>query len=485
MKKPEILVVDDEVEVGNFFEYYLREERGYPVTIANSGNEARFHIKNNLFNLALVDLKLPDTNGLALLKEIKDKNPSCEVVIMTGYSTVRSAVEAMKMGALDYIDKPFNDLDELDRIMDRAVKFVLNKQSYIDNEVEKLASEFGIIMAKKSPLKNLLMLCKKVATRKISVLIEGETGTGKELVARFIHSNSLRVDHSFTGVNCGALTETLLESELFGHEKGAFTGAQGLRRGIFELAHKGTLFLDEVGEATPAIQVKLLRVLETGEFFRVGGEKPIKTDVRVIAATNINLREAVKDKLFREDLLYRLDVVRINIPPLRERPMDIRPLVEYFIEKNLPKEEINPNVSFSPEAIELLEKYPWPGNVRELSNAIARSMALRTGNVLGPDCLPEHIKNLPQNYKKESGYQVSCNLNEALEKCSDIIYEAIINEQDIDLKNVSERLKNKNNNIVKRVIEKYLETTGNNKKEAAKLLHVTPRVLRYLQNEKN
>lgn len=315
MKKPAILIIDDEVEVGTFLEYYFRVERGYPVDVANSGGEAKVLLKEKKFDLAMVDLKLPDTDGITLLKMIKEINPVCEVIIMTGYSTVRTAVEAMKLCALDYIDKPFKDLDELDKIIDYAVNRILNKKNIAGEEIEDFSSKYGIITSEDSPFKDLLLLCKKVAPRKLSILIEGETGTGKEVVARFIHANSTRADFPFFGINCGALTETLLESELFGHEKGAFTGSQGLRHGIFELADKGTLFLDEIGEATPSIQVKLLRVLEIGEFFRVGSETAIKSDVRVIAATNKNLHEAVGHKLFRQDLLYRLDCVCINIPP--------------------------------------------------------------------------------------------------------------------------------------------------------------------------
>jgi two-component system NtrC family response regulator len=323
VKKPEILVIDDEAEVGTFFEFYFREEKGYPVDVANSGVAARTLLCEKSYDLAMVDLKLPDTDGITLLKEIKESSPGCEVIIMTGYSTIKSAVEAMKLGAFDYIDKPFDELEELDNLLDLALQSINNKQRFIRDELQKLASEFSIIMADDSPLKELLLLSKKVATRKISVLIEGETGTGKDLLARFIHANSPRFGNPFICVNCGALTESLLESELFGHEKGAFTGSQGVRHGIFELANKGTLFLDEIGEASPSIQVKLLRVLESGEFYRVGGERPLKTDVRVLAATNKSLRDAARDKLFREDLLYRLDVVSLQIPPLRERPMDI------------------------------------------------------------------------------------------------------------------------------------------------------------------
>lgn len=484
MRKPAFLVIDDEVEVGTFFEYYLKEERGYPVDVANSGREARSLFRDKKFDIALVDLKLPDADGITLLKEIKEVNPGCEVIIMTGYSTVKTAVEAMKLGALDYIDKPFDELDELDNIVDHAERLVLNKKRFADEEVEKLASEYGIVTSKDSPFKNLILLCKKVATRKISILIEGETGTGKEVLARFIHANSARADFPFIGINCGALSESLLESELFGHEKGAFTGAQGLRHGIFELAHKGTLFLDEVGEATPAIQVKLLRVLESGEFFRVGAEKPIKSDVRIIAATNKNLYEAARNKLFREDLLYRLDVVCINIPPLRERRMDILPLVNYFIEKYRPAEDMREKAGFSPEAGELLRNYNWPGNVRELSNVVARAMVIREGGTMGIDCLPKSISSYRGCKVLEQDDILRRDLKETVRELSKMLSRAVSDNESIDIKEVSGLLKSEADSIIKDIIEKTLEKTGNNRLEAARRLNVSPRVLRYLLNEK-
>lgn len=485
MRKPAILVVDDEVEVGTFFEYYLREEKGYPVDVANSGREARTLFQRKKYDLALVDLKLPDTDGITLLKEIKEINPGCEIIIMTGYSTVKTAVEAMKLGALDYIDKPFEELDELDNIINQAVHLILNRSRFDAGGIEKIASDFGIVTAMDSPFKKLLLLCKKVATRKISILIEGETGTGKEVLARFIHANSLRADFPFISINCGALPETLLESELFGHEKGAFTGAQGLRHGIFELADRGTLFLDEVAEATAAIQVKLLRVLENGEFFRVGAEKPIKSDVRIIAATNKNLQEAARNNLFREDLLYRLDVVRINIPPLRKRRMDILPLVDYFIEKNRPVEDLPGKVVFSPEAREMLQNYDWPGNVRELANAVARAMVIRESSIMGAECLPRNItfycnERLPGQSESFARRDLKGTIREMAER----IQEIITGDEDMDIKAISELLKSESEKIIKKIIEKTLVKTGNNRSEAARLLHVSPRVLRYLLNEK-
>lgn len=484
MKKPEVLVIDDEIEVGAFFRYYFQEEKGYPVEVANSGLEARALLWKKSFDLALVDLKLPDTDGITLLKEIKDTNPGCVVILMTGYSTAKSAVEAMKLGAFDYIEKPFDELEELDILLERALQSIYNKKWFIDDELHKLSTEFGIIMAADSPLKDLLLLSKKVATRKISILIEGETGTGKEVLARFIHANSNRTGNPFISVNCGALAESLLESELFGHEKGAFTGAQGVRHGVFELANGGTLFLDEIGEASPSIQVKLLRILESGEFFRVGGEKPLKADVRVLAATNRSLRDAVRDRLFREDLLYRLDVVNLNIPPLRERRMDIVPLVNYFIEKNLPEEEKHLELRFTDQAMALLQSYFWPGNVRELSNVVARCLALRSSDLMGTECLPRHIfaHDEEEFLAKHMGTQT--NMDEVVRDWSQRLLKVVLSKGTIDLMILREVINRETAWVVKRVIEETLNKTGSNKTEAAKLLNLSPRVMRYLQNER-
>ncbi len=483
MKRPEVLVIDDEIEVGTFFQYYF-EEKEFPVAVANSGFEARALLCEKSFDLALVDLKLPDTDGITLLKEIRDSSPGCEVIIMTGYSTIKSAVEAMKLGAFDYIDKPFDELEELDTLLERALQSIYNKQWFIRDELHKLASEFNIIMADDSPLKELLLLCKKVATRKISVLLEGETGTGKEVLARFIHANSPRFGNPFITINCGALTESLLESELFGHEKGAFTGSQGVRHGIFELANKGTLFLDEIGEASPSIQVKLLRVLESGEFYRVGGEKPLKADVRVLTATNKNLRDATRDKLFREDLLYRLDVVNLQLPPLRERRMDIVPLLNYFIEKNLPEEEKQLLVRFNNQAMDLLQSYSWPGNVRELSNVVARAIALRSSDLLGPECLPRHVVLHDEEEFLAEHMGTKTNINDVVRDWSRRLLKVILSKGTIDLTELTEAMDQEVNWAVRRFIEEILIKTGNNRTEAAKMLNVSPRVLRYLQNEK-
>lgn len=382
MPETQVLIIDDEVEVGTFFRRLL-QKKGYGVTIAANGAEASKAIQETGFDVAMVDLKLPDADGLSLLQQIKNLQPNCEVIIMTGYSTTRTAVKAIQLGAFDYLEKPFEDIDEVEKLIQKAAEYGLRGYDGrpVDAEWSLIADRMGFQVGTSQIMHKLVSIAYKIAKKNINVLIQGETGTGKEVLARFIHAASNRTDQIFIPVNCGALPENLLESELFGHEKGAFTGAGNMRRGIFEMANRGTLFLDEIGEASLSIQVKLLRVLETGEFLRVGGEKPIKTDVRVIAATNVDLEQAMKDKTFREDLFYRLDVVRLELPPLRSRREDIPLLVEYFVKR------LNPDLFISIDAMRLLCGYPWPGNIRELANTISQAVALCDDNII----LPEHL----------------------------------------------------------------------------------------------
>lgn len=377
-----VLIIDDEVEVGTFFRRLLRK-KDYDVTVAVNGAEAAKAIQETGFNVAMVDLKLPDADGLSLLQQIKSKQPNCEVIIMTGYSTTKSAVKAIQLGAFDYLEKPFEDIDEVEKLIQKAAEYGLRgfDGRPVNAEWTFIADRMGFQVGTSQVMHKLVSIAYKIAKKNINVLIQGETGTGKEVLANFIHVASNRSDQTFIPINCGALPENLLESELFGHEKGAFTGASNMRRGIFEMANRGTLFLDEVGESSLSIQVKLLRVLETGEFLRVGGEKPIKTDVRVIAATNVDLEQALRDKTFREDLFYRLDVVRLELPPLRARREDIPLLVEDFVKK------LNPELYVSVDAMRLLCSYPWPGNIRELANTISQAVALCDDKII----LPEHL----------------------------------------------------------------------------------------------
>lgn len=385
---PSILVIDDDREVCTFFQRLLAA-KGHTVAVARTGAEAMEAIDRTRFDLALVDLKLPDTDGLQLLRRIKAVHPLCEVIIMTGYSTVKSAVEAIQLGAYDYIEKPFEVLEELEALISRALDLESRRDDWARTD-----ARFGFVVGRSFAMRRVIAAAEKIARKNITVLLAGETGTGKEVMARFVHAASHRANQPFIAVNCAAFTETLLESELFGHEKGSFTGAAGLRRGIFEVADHGTLLLDEVGSASLAIQARLLRVLETGEFLRVGGEYVVRTDVRVIAATNIDLHEAVRQGRFREDLLYRLDVASLHLPPLRERRDDIPILANYFLARQMSAERVGAGAEdgevprrLSPETMELLKEYHWPGNIRELANVIAQVTALADG----PTILPRHM----------------------------------------------------------------------------------------------
>jgi len=364
-----VLIIDDEADVCGFFRRLLTK-KGYEVTTATSEPDALRALAGDRFSVAMVDLKLPDTDGLTLLQAIKARQPACEVIIMTGYSTVKTAVTAMQQGAYEYLEKPFDDIGEIEALIARAAsQGDLQQQGQrAREEWADVAAAVGFLTGSSPLMHRLVSLAYKVAGKNINVLIQGKTGTGKEVLARFIHAASHRAEAAFIPVNCGALPENLLESELFGHERGAFTGA---------------LLLDEIGDASPMIQVKLLRVLETGEFMRVGGERPIKTDVRVIAATNVDLEEAIREKTFREDLYYRLNVVRLEIPPLQERREDIPLLAEHFARL------FNPRVRLSPGAMRLLQNHSWPGNIRELANVMRRAV------VMCPDTtiLPGHLNN--------------------------------------------------------------------------------------------
>lgn len=384
MSRTEILIIDDEADVCGFFRRMLTR-KGYQVTTATNEAEALKALSGTVFSVAMVDLKLPDTDGLTLLQAIKSRQPECEVIIMTGYSTVKTAVTAMQRGAYEYLEKPFDDIGEIEALIARAVASGEPgpKGEQAREEWADVASAVGFQVGGSPLMRRLVSLAYKVAGKNINVLIQGKTGTGKEVLARFIHAASNRAEAAFIPVNCGALPENLLESELFGHERGAFTGANQTRRGIFELANHGTLLLDEIGDASPMIQVKLLRVLETGEFMRVGGERPIKTDVRVIAATNVDLEEAIREKTFREDLFYRLNVVRLEIPSLQQRSEDVPMLVEHFARL------FNPRARVSAEAMRLLQNHSWPGNIRELANVMRRAV------VMCPDetILPGHLNN--------------------------------------------------------------------------------------------
>jgi two-component system response regulator FlrC len=377
MAKPKgsILVVDDEPAMRLLLSSVLKDE-GHDVTAAASGEEALQLIATRHFHLVLTDLKMPGISGLELLAQVTRDDPGTAVIILTAFGTVEGAVEAMRNGAVHYLLKPLANPDEL-RF---TVRRVLEERRVTDEattlrQATEAVFPFGEIIAGDATMQAALELGRSVAPTDATVLITGETGTGKELMARAIHHWSPRADQAFVAVNCAALAETLLDSELFGHEKGAFTGAAAQRRGRFELAHGGTLFLDEVGEMTPALQAKLLRVLQDGTLERVGGTKTVTVDVRVIAATNRDVQRLVAERVFREDLYYRLSVFPIVVPSLRERPADILPLANHILTQ-ASRRFGKRIVGFADEAQALLQHYAWPGNIRELQNVIERAAIL-------------------------------------------------------------------------------------------------------------
>ena len=492
-----ILVVDDEIEMGNFFKFFL-EDKNHEITVAKNGLQARDALQE-YFHLVLLDLKLPDTDGITLLREIKGRYPTCEVLMMTGYSTVKSAVEAIQLGAYDYLEKPFEDLNDLEAIIERALSRALARRELREDEEltrrKQVLKSVGFVAGKSEKMQRLLTVAEKLAAKNITVLIRGETGTGKEVLARYIHAVSSRSEEDFLAINCGAFTENLLESELFGHEKGAFTGAASQHKGIFELANRGTLFLDEIGDATSAIQVKLLRVLETGEIFRVGGEKPIRVDTRVIAATNAPLEKLVAEKKFREDLFYRLDVVTLVLPPLRERREDIHLLAEHFLKRHCEERPLR----LSPEVVGAMTRYDWPGNIRELANVIAQVTAICDGPIVLMEHLPSKITELTEqnkgeylNYGMETAQPptVLSALSPEQKWLDEVTasFDNFIDQVDIqagfDLPGFLDSIKEVSNEAAKRIIEKGLKASYGRYPKAAEWLKTTPRVLRYHLKEK-
>lgn len=388
-----ILIVDDEKNYPPILSAVLGEE-GYETLTANNGLAALEIINNSDVDLVLTDMKMPLIDGIELLERIKLTEPDLPVIMMTAHGTVEKAVEAMQKGAYNYILKPF-DNEQLVIYVKKAVAMysVIKENRRLRNVVESQYS-FGNIIGKSKAMKNVFETIQMVSPSSNTVLIEGESGTGKELVAKSIHFNSPRRDKPFIAVNCSALAENLLESELFGHEKGSFTGAFAMKKGRFELADCGTLFLDEISELSQSLQVKLLRVLQEKTFERVGGTKSISVDIRIIAATNRHLKDEVKEGRFREDLYYRLNVLNIVIPPLRERLEDIRLLVDHFIKKCAEERRAGPPVTdIDMEVERLLYDYTWPGNVRELENSIKRAIILCTGDKIRVSDLPKEFKD--------------------------------------------------------------------------------------------
>ncbi len=390
MEQPRILVVDDEESMGKFMQIMLSKE-GYDVIAVQSGAEALEQVKNKNFDLVIADLMMPKMDGIQLLKEVKNVNSDLGFIVMTAFASVDTAIEAMKKGAYDYVTKPFK-VDEIKL----TVKNSLEQKRLTQENLQlksQLKKEFSLenFIGNSPEIVKMKELALKVAASDSTVLIQGESGTGKELIAKAIHTHSPRTGNPFISINCAALPESLLESELFGHIKGSFTGAIKDKEGLFNAADGGTFFLDEVGETSPSIQVKLLRVLEEKEITPVGGTKKMPVDVRLIAATNSNLEQTVKDGKFRADLFYRLNVIQINIPPLRERKDDIPTLCNFFIKKYSQEFDLKEK-NLAPETLQILSEYSWPGNVRELENTLERALILAKGNSIYPEDLPAKIK---------------------------------------------------------------------------------------------
>lgn len=394
-RRPRILVVDDEAPMRESLKDWLSED-GYEVGMAASGQQALSMARETDWDVILLDLKMPGMDGLETLRWLKGEEVGTEaqVIIMTAYGTIDTAVQAMKEGAFDYLLKPF-DPDQVEMEIRRIVthRELLMENLLLRQKLEERA-EFEEIVGRSEPMQRIFDLIRKVAPTDSTVLITGESGTGKELIARAIHGNSSRCFSPFIAVSCGALPDSILESELFGYEKGAFTGADRTKRGRFELANGGTLFLDEVGDISLKTQVDLLRVLQEREFCRLGGQHPIRVDVRILAATNRDLKRAIQENRFREDLYYRLNVISIHVPPLRDRKEDIPLLVETFIRKHSLAMNREP-VRMSPSALKLLMEYHWPGNVRELENVIERALVIGKGRQITPEDLPFSHRELP------------------------------------------------------------------------------------------
>lgn len=454
---PRILIIDDDDIVRDVLNTYL-SKTGYNVTLACNGREGLDIIREENFDLIITDLMMPQISGIEVLKELKIMNISSPVIVITAYGTVQNAVEAMKHGAFDYITKPFN-LEEFGIVVNRAIGISkLQKENLLLKKQLKKKYRFEGLVGDSTGMQKVYEMIEKIADTESTVLITGESGTGKEMIAKTIHYESSRCNAPFIPVNCAAIPKDLLESELFGHEKGAFTGALNTRIGRFELANNGTLFLDEVGELAPHLQVKLLRVLQEREFERVGGIKTIKVDVRILAATNSDLEKAVKEGRFREDLYYRLNVIPLHIPPLRERRDDIPLLIDHFAVEFARKRKRQP-LRFTKEAMNALVHYEWPGNVRELKNLVERLTILVNNDLVTINDLPEKFNAITSSsYSTSMLINASPNLSIAnLSEIKDLT------DDGIDLNKLI-------NDIERDMILRALEKAGGIKSKAASLL---------------
>lgn len=448
-----ILIVDDEESMCQFLTIFLKKE-GYKTSYATRPKDALEMIQHSMFDLALLDVKMPQMGGLDLLQKIKELSPETAVVMMTAYASTQTAVQAIKLGAYDYLIKPFKNNEEVKNIIKNALesKQLKEENHALRHELSELRDQYqlGNLIGKSKKMRDIFSIVRKIANNSSTVLITGESGTGKELIARAIHQQSKLKEKAFVSINCGALPEGLLESELFGHIKGAFTGAVATQKGLFETAHGGTLFLDEIGTTPVSLQVKLLRVLQDQEIRKVGSTESIKVNARIIAATNLDLKTAVAEGLFREDLFYRLNVIPLPMPRLRDRPEDIPLLANHFLKLYGQKSEQSPK-QIAPETMNLLAAYAWPGNVRELENTIERAVALSASDIIRPQDLPENIGSPVSQHQPALVY----NLNEG-----------------VDLEKIIDGME-------KELITQALNKSHGNKTQAAELLNLSFRSFRY------
>lgn len=453
-----ILVVDDQKTVCYSLQRFLQSE-GYEVLTTTSGEDALLILSDAKPDLVIMDVRMPELDGIEVLQKMKESHPQIQVIMMTAFSTTEKAIQAMKLGAYDYLIKPFDNEELLIRIRD-AIKTKELMNNVVTFDVSDDYTEGERIIGKSPVMLDIYKQIGKVAPTDATVLIKGESGTGKELIARAIYHYSNRSAKPFLAINCASIPEPLLESELFGYERGAFTGADFKRIGKFEQYSGGTIFLDEIGDMPLGLQAKLLRVLQDGKFQRLGGTETIETDVRIIAATNKDLEDMVKNSTFREDLYYRINVVTINVPPLRERREDIKELVHYFIRKY--NEKLDKTIKgITTEALERLKEYTWPGNVRELENVIQKSMVFCPGDYLSISCFG------------------GLGLQESLQKSCASVEEAIQNLVDLAFKDgCHERFQDIVSMMERSMVQKALELTKGNQVQAAKLLGISRNTLR-------